>query len=283
MEPLSHSKKTNRNKEVEKAFLAQAAKLISDTAWYDIDWNIVLNMFMFGNLLEDVPRLVRSQSFGDSDYPSNVYRTFELAYDIDPKRALAMIVYILKDIKVEEDMVNKYPAIKAVLKNKEMEDLSQLFSKISYTLTESKYLDITEYPDDFYRDLVELINKCYIYGIYPAVYIFSRKLLENLLIDILRKRYGMRNIGLFFDTKHRRHHSFNVLVKNFVEKIEDFKIIIPSLNHEFIKKVNKFRESGNSAAHTLEMTIKREDVDSVRDDLTFVIKTLIRLWRNIIQ
>ena len=42
MEPLSHSKKTNRNKEVEKAFLAQAAKLISDTAWYDIDWNIVL-------------------------------------------------------------------------------------------------------------------------------------------------------------------------------------------------------------------------------------------------
>jgi len=51
--------KTNQNKKVEKAFLAQAAKLISDEAGY-VDWYIVLNMFMFGNLLEEVPRLISS-------------------------------------------------------------------------------------------------------------------------------------------------------------------------------------------------------------------------------
>lgn len=281
MTSINKLNKTNQNKKVEKAFLAQAAKLISDEAWYDVDWNIVLNMFMFGDLLEDVPRLMRSQSFGDPDYPFNVYRTFELAYDIDAKRTLDMIVYILKDIGVKEETINEYPAIKAILKNREIEDLSQLFPEISYTLIETKYLDIAEYPDDFYKDLVALINKCYIYGIYPVVYVFSRKLLENLLIDILRKKYGMKNIELFFDTKHRRHHSFNVLMKNFVDKIEDFKIIIPSLDHNFINTINKFRESGNSAAHTLEMSVKKEEIDDVRDDLMFVIKTLVRLWKNI--
>lgn len=91
----------------------------------------------------------------------------------------------------------------------------------------------------------------------------------------------MKNIELFFDTKHRRHHSFNVLMKNFVDKIEDFKIIIPSLDHNFINTINKFRESGNSAAHTLEMSVKKEEIDDVRDDLMFVIKTLVRLWKNI--
>jgi len=278
---INKPNKTNQNEKVEKAFLAQAAKLISDEAWYDVDWNIVLNMFMFGNLLEDVPRLMRSQSFGDPDYPSNVLYTLESAYEIDAKRTLAMIVYILKDIGIKEETINKYPAIKAILKNREIKDLSSLFPEISYTLTETKYLNITEYPDDFYKDLVELINKCYIYVIYPAVYVFSRKLLENLLIDILRKKYGMENIDLFFDTKHRRFYSFNVLMRNFVDKIEDFKIIIPSLDHNFINIINKFRESGNSSAHTLEISVKKEEIDDVRDDLMFVIKTLIRLWKNI--
>ena len=156
--------KTNQNKKVEKAFLAQAAKLISDEAGY-VDWYIVLNMFMFGNLLEEVPRLISSQNFGDPDYSSNVLYTLELAYEIDAKRTLAMIVYILKDSGVKEETINEYPAIKAILKNREIEDLSQLFPEVSYTLTETKYLNITEYPDDFYKDLVELINKCYIYGI----------------------------------------------------------------------------------------------------------------------
>lgn len=141
--------KTNQNKKVEKAFLAQAAKLISDEAGY-VDWYIVLNMFMFGNLLEEVPRLISSQNFGDPDYSSNVLYTLELAYEIDAKRTLAMIVYILKDSGVKEETINKYPAIKAILKNREIEDLSQLFPEVSYTLTETKYLNITEYPDDFY-------------------------------------------------------------------------------------------------------------------------------------
>jgi len=31
----------------------------------------------------------------------------------------------------------------------------------------------------------------------------------------------------------------------------------------------------------LEISVKKEEIDDVRDDLMFVIKTLIRLWKNI--
>ncbi len=96
-----------------------------------------------------------------------------------------------------------------------MTDFSQLLPKIGVSFT--KYLDISDVPDPFYRDLIDLINKCYSYGIYPAVLVFSRKLLENLLVDILRKKYGMQNVELFFDTKRRRFRSFNELLKNFEE------------------------------------------------------------------
>jgi len=31
----------------------------------------------------------------------------------------------------------------------------------------------------------------------------------------------------------------------------------------------------------LEISVKKEEIDDVRDDLMLVIKTLIRLWKNI--
>lgn len=108
-----------------------------------------------------------------------------------------------------------------------------------------------------------------------------RKLLENLLIDILRKRYGMQKCELFFDVSHGRFHGFNVLVKNINERIKDFKIIVPSLNHDFINELNKFRESGNSASHSLEIDVNEDDLMTEKDDLEQLIKTLVRIFNNI--
>ncbi|WP_456329927.1 hypothetical protein [Archaeoglobus sp.] len=56
-------------------------------------------MFDFDEILHHVPRLVRSQSFGDPDYPRNVYKALDLAYQIDQQRAIAMIIHILMILK----------------------------------------------------------------------------------------------------------------------------------------------------------------------------------------
>jgi len=265
--------------EEERSSIAQVAKLIVDTAGYEISWKIILDMFGFGDILEDVPRLIKSQRFGDSDYPDNVYRTLELAYEINPRRALAMMTCIIRDIGIEEQILEHYPGAKAIIENKEVNDLSRLLPKVNLSFT--PYLQITDVPDPFYRDLIELINKCYVYEIYPAVLIFSRKLLENLLVDILRKKYGMQNVELFFDTNRRRFRSFNELLKNFKDRLEEFRVIIPNLDNKFIEKINEFREVGNSSAHSLECTIPKEWLDEKREELEYVVKVLIRLYKHI--
>ncbi len=63
--------------------------------------------------------------------------------------------------------------------------------------------------------------------------------------------------------------------------MDDFIPIIPYLNRDFIMKINKFREAGNSSAHTLELDIQKSWLDDNREDLGYVVRTLIRLYNNI--
>jgi len=288
--------KMNREEESAEIFLAQLAKFLVDHFWHDVEWEIYLKMFGFGWVLDEVPRLTRSQYWGDSDYPSNVLAALEKAYHSDPEKAVNMIMAILNDVlsKFEKrnilyggklvdinSILSRYPAVKHFLESKK---ISGALPSVVFAIPPGvgvRFLDITEYPDDFYRELVELINRSYLAGIYPAVFLFARKLIENLIIDILRKRYGLRNVELFFDSRHRRFKSLNELIKNFRDKLKDFQIIIPSLDQDFINKLNKFRERGNATAHALEILVKREDIDELRDDLRYVVMTLIRLLKNI--
>lgn len=144
-----------------------------------------------------------------------------------------------------------------------------------------KYIDLKELLDDFYYDLIENINACYSFGIYPSVRILSRKLLENLLIDLLRNKFGKTEINLFYDTKNSKFHNFNILLKNISEKLEDFKPISPALDPILIKKINKFRELGNSSAHTIELQIKKDELYKEKDDLIFIVKVLSKSIKSL--
>ena len=57
---------------------------------------------------------------------------------------------------------------------------------------------------------------------------------------------------------------------------------MPHLNKEFIRKINIFREAGNSSAYTLELDVKENWLEEKQADLEYVVKTLIRLYNNII-
>jgi len=270
----------NERVRAEKAFLASAAKLITDKTW-DTNWNIIAGMFMFSDEAERTYRLFRSQTFRDPDYPDCVYRFFMLSYNVNPARAVAMATYIIQDMKthnlLDNSDIERYPVIKAFLAEKGVQKLSVVMPKAR----EIRYLDIKELPDDFYYSLVDSINRSYAFGVYLAVRILVRKLLENLLVDILRKKFGTKNLDLFYDKAHGKFHNFNVLLKNFEEKLNEFKIIIPSLAKDFVAKLDHYRERGNSAAHTLEIELKGDNLEKEKEELEFLIKTLVRLYKNI--
>lgn len=271
---------THRKEDVLKSFRASAAKLITDNTW-ETNWSIISSMFMFSEEATNTYRLYRSQSFEDPDYPSIVLNFFESAFENDSGRAISMIIYILEDLKksgtIDETELIRYPVVKAIMEKREYADLSTV---ILSSITD-KFLEIKELPDDFYYDLQDEVNRTFSVGSYVSVDILIRKILENLLVDILRKKFDMVNVDMFYSTTHRRFHGFNHLVKNFSDNLDSFKHVIPSLNSDFIQKLNLFRETGNSSAHTLEIFRKEKDLIDKKEDMYFTIKTLVRLFLHL--
>ena len=262
----------------EKAFLASAAKLITDVTW-ETNWSLFASIFGFGGELEESPRLLKSQFFKDPDYPSCVLRFLESAYEVAPDRAVSLIKYVIGELKklgMSESEIDRNPVLKAFLESKDFSDFSLVMPRILKT----KYLQLKELPDDFYYDLVDLINKAFTYGLCVPVRMLTRKLLENLLVDILRRKFGMRKVELFYDTKYNGFKDFKTLIKNFEDKISEFQKIVPEIDSGFIKALDRFREQGNSAAHTLEIQLKEKDLEENKEELEVVIKTLVRLFHN---
>jgi len=264
---------------LEKAFLASAAKLITDETW-ETDWKLYASIFGFGGELDESPRLLKSQFFKDPDYPSCVSRFLEATYEVAPDRAVSLIKYVIGELKELEDLseseIDRYPVLKAFLESKDFGDFSAVMPRILKT----KYLQLKELPDDFYYDLVDLINKAFTYGLCVPVRMLTRKLLENLLVDILRKKFGMRGVELFYDTRYNGFKDFKTLIKNFEDNISEFQKIIPEIDSDFTKALGRFREQGNSAAHTLEIQLKEKDLEENKEELELVIKTLVRLFKN---
>lgn len=176
--------------------------------------------------------------------------------------------------KAEElrSLVLKVPSVRVIREKPEGDEKQQ---------AEREYLTIRKLPDDFYYGLLDSVNKSYTHGICVAVSVLVRKLLENLLVDILRKKFKMKSIGLFYDKRNRRFRGLNVLIKNFEDNLDSFKTVMPSIDSDFVKKLNTYREAGNSAAHTLEVETRKSDLDAKREALEFIVKALVRLYNNI--
>ena len=241
-----------------KAILARAAKFITGLD-SDTDWHLYATMFEVEDIASNVNRLYRSQSFCDPDYTSCVNQLFQNIADKDENLAINFVKYIISnDFNLEnEDIISKDPGF---LQSLNLLGESEIYIPTTMFLYK-KYIDVKVLPGDFYFELQEQINKAFIYGILPAVQILSRKILENLLVDILRKKYGMKRIELFYDTGRRRFHGFEHLLKNLDDRIDDFDGISPAFDSKFLSNVNKFREQGNSSAHTIELNLEKDNIE----------------------
>lgn len=265
-----------------KVLLARAAKFLTDST-YETNWHIYTTMFGVDGIADNIPRLYRSQSFHDPDYPTCVHTLFQNIADKDENLAIDFVKYVIsKEIDLKNDLKNEkiasidYGLLKALnfLSGEEV-------SLPTVPLFTKKYLDVKVLPGDFYIEIQEQINKAFTYGILPAVQILSRKFLENLIVDILRKKYSMQRIELFYDTSRRRFHGFEVLLKNLHDRIDDFIAISPEFNDEFLKKINIYREQGNSSAHTIELSIDKGDLEKDGKDLEYIIKLLVKVLNSI--
>jgi len=245
---------------------------------YRTNWPIMAGIV--GYDLRDNPRLVRSQTFMDDDYPTCVLRFLTDVYERSPEDGKFVISRIVQDGDEQEALDPQYrPAFETL----GIIPKSGVPTPILPSIMSTKYLDIEIFPHDFYKELAEQINACYQYRLYSAAQILIRKLLENCLIDILRKRYGMPNVKLFYDTSRGRFHDFSMLLETVHNKIADFVHVRDSFNEDLIRRINIFREQGNSSAHNINLDVDtvRRELDESRSELNFIVKSLFRTISNL--
>lgn len=92
----------------------------------------------------------------------------------------------------------------------------------------------TEFSDDYYSDLVIEINRGYGYGLYTSALVLTRKLFENLLIDLLRTRYKIDNMEFYYNKKKGMFHNLSTLVGNLRKNCSDFEMFTKRFDEDFL-------------------------------------------------
>jgi len=144
----------------------------------------------------------------------------------------------------------------------------------------SNFIDL-KFNDFFHKKLKNEINSAFSYGLYTSTMLLSRKLIENLVIDVLRIKYPQNipgNLEIYHNTKDGRFHDFTILLKNLEEKKDEFgidKVIIT----EFISLIKPFRPRANADAHSIIMISDENEV--MKYDITRMAALLLKLRDNI--
>ena len=244
----------------------------------DTDWTMVATMCGVIDLLNEHERVRRAQSWGDPDYATAISDFLREVFDSDEQVGLALINEISNQEELSQEAKNKLAQILSIFGDKSADAMS-LFQNISIPMV-NKFIEVTWLPDDFYKRLIDEINRLYISGFPMSLSILIRKLLENLIIDILRKKYGTEGLSLYYDTYRGRFQDFSVLLRNLDSNKEEFNYVTQNLDSS-IQKINQFRETGNSGAHSIDVNLTINQISKDKDDINYLVQFLLRILQNI--
>ncbi len=132
-----------------------------------------------------------------------------------------------------------------------------------------------ETDDPFYRALLEEINVWYGLGLYRAALVLSRVLVENLLIDLLRGMYGMKDVSIFYNKARGRSHSLTTLISNARERVVDVKPLDSGLEDGLFDRALELTDRGDAGAHALSVDAK-EFLLRFKPTLQRIVRTLRR-------
>ena len=120
------------------------------------------------------------------------------------------------------------------------------------------FIDTDVIDEHFYERLIRDINECYRIRVNSASLVLTRKLFENLLVDILRWHYGMDDIEMFFDPDQGYHHSLSQLKRNIRNNVQDFRVYSRDIDVDLLDRLDQFKERGDASAHSIVVDISDE-------------------------
>ena len=124
---------------------------------------------------------------------------------------------------------------------------------------------IARYPTDdkLLEKHLEEINRAYTYKCYTSTFVLCRKVLENLIIRILRKKYPKNkeeHREKYFDFSRGRTLDFGVLLKNLRNSSKDFGPE-KQLVERICEKADKFKETADEMTHSLYHIAAKREID----------------------
>jgi len=144
----------------------------------------------------------------------------------------------------------------------------------------SNLIDL-DFNDVFYNELRNEINKAYQVRLFTSVMLLSRKLFENLIIEILRMKYPSNisgNLEIYYFVKDGKFQNFTILLQNIEERKSDF-TVDEHLITQIISLIKPFRKGANANAHSI--IIVSDENDILKFDIPRISALLLRLYSNI--
>lgn len=242
-------------------------------------------------------------------YGSHISRYFENLRIDESKKLLGLLKTtdtiniaraLLRDIEIKDYSLSEWNVNGELIKNwrpklinllKEFgfqydEDKEEFsYSDRSFRLVPTLYLSTSFIDVDFknetlYEKLKIEINNCYSYGFFTAALVLSRKLVENLLIDILRKKYPPKNGGLeiYYIKEKGRFKDLSTLISVLEDKKLEFEPDKKVVN-DILNLIKQLRETANASAHSIfytdKETIKNLGIPELVEKLQYINNRLI--------
>lgn len=255
----------------------QFARFAADNNVSHVDWKQVAMEYGVEDKANNIHRFYKSWYFDDNDQVNTASEFLLKVAEEDKDIALQIMRRLYQMANVTQSATQDYPALDFLEEEGEEPSGAILPNTSAHS---QPFLDVDNVPSAFYSELIENINHCYKYGIYDATLVLTRKLLENLLIDILRGQYGNQKINLFYRPDSKRFQDFNTLISNFEENISDFEHLSGGVNGDFIDELDAFRQNANAEAHSIETNITESEIERYRKQAQHASQLLFRIRRN---
>ncbi|MEO9309610.1 MAG: ATP-binding protein [Nitrososphaera sp.] len=147
---------------------------------------------------------------------------------------------------------------KKPVSKKELKKITASLAKTEPT----KLIDFRpRYPEVFYKPLEEEINSAFEKQLPNATLVLARKLVENLLYNILEYKFP-RDVDLWYNTSKRRAHDFGILVEHLENKMHKFSIDQVEIIKSLISLIKPFKREANTKTHKVLEYL--EEVDELK-------------------
>lgn len=115
----------------------------------------------------------------------------------------------------------------------------------------------------FIKGHIEEVNKAYTSGCYTCVFILCRKIIENLIIDILEDRFPKERT-LYWDSGRYRYLDFSIVLENLFKKRLDFEPSEVKTVERLYNLAKPFKDDCNDKTHSWVHLVKRKkEIDDV--------------------